>query len=57
MNDDDDFIHKYYALFLSSDNHKDVASGSEYISVKRRVHRNKIIILDLLLIKSKSFEW
>ena len=28
MNDDDNFIHKYYAPFLSSNNHEDVSSGS-----------------------------
>ena len=26
MNDDDNFIHKYYAPFLSSNNHEDVFS-------------------------------
>ena len=30
MNDDDNFIHKYYAPFLSSKNHEYVYSGSEY---------------------------
>ena len=29
MNDDDNFIHKYYAPFLSSNKHEDVSSGSE----------------------------
>ena len=29
MNDDENFIHKYYAPFLSSKNHEDVSSGSE----------------------------
>ena len=46
MNDDENFIHKYYALFLSSKNCDDVPSGSEYDSAKRRVRRNKNIILD-----------
>ena len=30
MNDDNNFIHKYYVPFLSSKNHEDVSSGSEY---------------------------
>ena len=51
------FIHKYYAQFLSSNNHEDVSYVSEYDSPKRRVCRNKNIILDFLLNKSKSFEW
>ena len=55
MNYDDNFIHKYYAPFLSSNNYEDVSSGSEYDSAKRRVCHNKNIILDLLLNKSKSF--
>ena len=55
MNDDDSFIHKNYALFLSSKNHEDVSSGSEYDSVKRRVRHNKKFILYLLLNKSNSF--
>ena len=53
MNDDENFIHKYYAPFLPSKSYEDVSSGSEYDSVKQRVR----IILDLLLKKSKSFEW
>ena len=57
MNDDDNFIHKYYAPFLSSKNHEDVSSGSEYDSAKRIFCLNKTIILDLLLNKSNSFEW
>ena len=32
MNYDDNYIHKYYAPFLSSNNHEDVSSGSEYDS-------------------------
>ena len=32
MNDDDNFIHKYYAPFLLSNNHEYVSSGSEYDS-------------------------
>ena len=51
MNDDENFIHKYYAPFLPSKNHEDISSGSEYDSVKRRVRCNKKIILDLLLNK------
>ena len=30
INDDDNFIHKYYASFLSSKNHEGVSSRSEY---------------------------
>ena len=37
MNDYDNFIHKYYAPFLSSNNHSDVSSVSEYDSEKQRV--------------------
>ena len=51
MNDDDNFIHKYYALFLSSKNYEDVSSVSEYDSAKERVFCNGNIILDLLLNK------
>ena len=36
MNDDDNFIHEYYATFLSK-NHEDVSSVSEYDSDKRTV--------------------
>ena len=57
MNDDDNYMHKYYATFLSSNNHEDISSGSEYNSAKRRVCRNKTIIFYLILNKSKSFEW
>ena len=56
MNEDGNFIHKYYAPFLISNNNEDVSSGSEYDSEKQIVHRNKKIIMDLLLKKSKSFE-
>ena len=35
MNDDDNFIHKYYVPFLSSKNHTYVSSGSEYESEKK----------------------
>ena len=57
MNDEKNYIHKYYAQFLSSNNHSYVYSGSEYYSEKRRICRQKNIILDLLLKKLKSFEW
>ena len=57
MNDDEDFIHKCHASFLSSNNYEDVSLGSDYDSVKRTVCRNKTIILDLLLNKSMIFEW
>ena len=30
MNDNDNFIHKYYAPFLPPNNREDVSSGSEY---------------------------
>ena len=49
-------FHKYYALFLSPDNHQDVSTGTEYDSAKRGVCRHKCIILNLLLNKSKIFE-
>ena len=49
MNDDDNYIHKYYAPFLSSKNHDDVSSGSEYYSEKGRVCRQKNNILGLLI--------
>ena len=45
----DNFIHKYYASILLSKNHEDVSSGSEYELEKRRVRRQKNVILDLLL--------
>ena len=46
MNDDNNFIHKYYAPFLSPNNYADVSSGSEYDSVKQRVFHHKKIIFD-----------
>ena len=55
MDDNENFIHKYYASFLPSNNNEYVSSGSEYDLAKRRVSRNKNIIMDLLLNKSKSF--
>ena len=30
MNDDELYINKYYAPFLSSKDHEDISSGSEY---------------------------
>ena len=57
MNNDDNFMHKYYTPFLSSNNHEDVSSVPRYDSEKRRVFRNKNIFFDLLLNKSKSFKW
>ena len=30
MNNDENFIYKYYARFLPSKNNEDVSSGSEY---------------------------
>ena len=57
MNDDGNFIHKYYAPFISSNNHEYVSSGSEYDLAKQRVRHNKNILSDLLLNKSNSFEW
>ena len=44
MNDDDNYMHKYYATFLSSNNHEDVSSRSEYDSAKRRVFVIKILL-------------
>ena len=57
MKDNETFIHKYYAPFLSSKNPEDVSSGSEYDSAKWIFFRNKQIILDWFSNKSKSFEW
>ena len=56
INDDYNAIPKYYAQFLSSENHKDVSSGSVYDSAKRNVYINKNIILDLLFNKLNIFE-
>ena len=56
MNDDENFIHKYYAPFLPSNNNEDVSSGSEYNPEKQIVRRHENDILYLLLNKSKSFE-
>ena len=56
MNDDDNYMHKYYARFLSSNNHENVSSGSEYDKAKWILYFNKNIILDLILNKSKGFE-
>ena len=39
MNNDNNFIHKYYAPFLLSNNHEDISSGSEYNSEKQIVCR------------------
>ena len=55
MKYDENFIYKYYTQFLSSKNNDDASSGSEYYSAKQIFYRNKNIILDLLLNKSKSF--
>ena len=55
MNDNETFIHKHYAPFLTSNNNEDVSSGSEYYSEKRRVRCNKKINMGLLLKKSKNF--
>ena len=57
MNDDENFIHKYYSPFLLSNNHEDVYFGPEYDSEKRILCHNKNMVLDLLLNKSKSFEY
>ena len=48
INDDEIFIHKYYAPFLPSQNNYDVSSGSEYDSAKKKVRCNKKIILNSL---------
>ena len=44
INDDDNVIHKYYAPCLSSKNHEDVSSGSEYDTEKRVCHNTNIIL-------------
>ena len=49
INDDENSTQKYYAPLSPSKNNEYVSSGSEYDSAKRRVRRNKNIILDLLL--------
>ena len=45
MNDDETFIHKYYAPFLSSNNREVVSSRSEYASAKLRVFSNKTFFI------------
>ena len=57
MNDDDNFIHKYYATLFLSNKHEDISSISEHESEIRTVCHHKNTVLDLLLKKSKSFEW
>ena len=49
------YMHKYYAPFLSSNNHLYVSSGSEYNSDKRRVCCNKKVPLDSIINESNSF--
>ena len=44
MNDDKNYIHKYYAPFLSSKDHEYEFSGPEYDSAKQTVHRQKKIV-------------
>ena len=39
-NDDDNFIHKYYAPFLLSENNEDIYSESEYDSAKLGASHN-----------------
>ena len=46
MNDDDNYIHNCYAQFLSSNNHEDLISGTEYDSEKRMVCHQKNVMLD-----------
>ena len=55
MNNDEIAIHKYYAPFLSSNNHSDASSRSRYDSEKRRDCCHKKLYS--LLNKSKSLEW
>ena len=43
MNDYDNYMHKYYAPFLSSENNEDVSSGSEYDSAKQKFRRQKTL--------------
>ena len=43
MNNDEHFIHKYYAPFLSSKNHEDVSYRSEYDSSKRKFRNHKAL--------------
>ena len=44
MNFDENYMQKYYAPILSSNNHEDISSESEYDSMKRRVCRNKTLL-------------
>ena len=53
MNEDDNVIHKCYAPFLSSNNHEEVYSESEYASAKQNICRIKNTILDIILKKPK----
>ena len=48
MNDDENFIHKYYTPFLQSKNNEDVYFRSEYDSAKRRVRRNRNIFKSII---------
>ena len=58
INDDENFINKYYAPFILSNNHKDISLlDQNMISENRILCRHKNIILDLLLKKSNSFKW
>ena len=46
MNDDENYIHKQISLFLSSKNHEDLFSGTDYDSEKLIVRHQKNVILD-----------
>ena len=56
INYDNNYIHKYYASFLSSKNNEDLSLGSEYDAEKQICFRLKNIILVLLLKQSNSFK-
>ena len=42
MNKNDNFIHKYYAPYLSN-NHEDISPGSGSDTAKQTVHRHKTL--------------
>ena len=55
MKDDDIYSNKYYAQFLSLEDHEYVFSGTYYDSDKQTVCCQKNVILSLLLKQSNIF--
>ena len=45
MKNDESFIHKYYAPFLSSKNNEDVSSGSEYVQLNKKKRMSHQLII------------